>query len=207
MAGLTIQRGIHARVGWDVLLPLAAGTGAAPVLGMFFSHQAAFWGRIGAGGALDTPQSGVKDVDVFEVRLFGANQEWRWLRDGDTGTAWWIAEGASMTLPVGFSPVDSLEVTTAPSGGRLLLWGEAVETASPSGGWTLMASKRTGRFYVPADIPLGRTCVLERKAYVGSVAVASWGGTKHPDREDFGNQGIVETLCVGLGVGEQGGAR
>lgn len=159
---------------------------------LIYAPRFCVFGRMTGGGRLEGPpgfklgpHSSFTDAvlaQAYEIKLFCADWELRWLRDGMTGAAAMLAKGdrapnaLRQRLDSGETGTRSLE---DPLDRRYLLWGK-VEKNPPitRDSWTALTSNRIGRLWVPFDrldedqprIRLMAVEYLETGAY-GNVAV------------------------------------
>lgn len=164
-------------IGFDEVVALAhEAADGATVQGYTLSARAARW--VSLQGQALVPR--VDRRTLFEARLFDGQREWRWLRDGAQGRAALVGEGiqplADWEL---LEPGDSVSHKDH----RLLLWGTAL--ADGAGGWSKLASPRTGPVPVPASIEARRGAVLVLREYLAVLDV-------------HGNVGLWEERLIGL---------
>lgn len=172
---------------------LLAAAGDVPMTGvaaLIYAPRFCVFGRLTDGGRLEGPpgfklgqHSSFTDAvlaQAYEIKLFCAHWELRWLRDGMTGAAAMLADDAhtasALQQRLGDGETGARSLQGRPSQ-HYLLWGEK-ETTDPVG-WTALTSNRIGRLWVPPfdrpdeDQPRIRLMAveyLETGAY-GNVAV------------------------------------
>ena len=79
---------------------------------------------------------------VFEARVFNETAEFRWLKDGNAGTAVMLSED----VKIGFAEkVSSAAHETINQ--NYLIWGQS--TGKSENGWTKFGTARIGSFFVP----------------------------------------------------------
>ncbi len=132
-----------------------------------------------------------KDVDDgYELRIFSAAGELRWLQSGDSGSAAFVTDsdqsaGADVQCLAAWQAQDSVSID---NGHRLeqyyLLWGE--ENGGPRDGWTDLTANRIGTLTVPYELKIEKDSVprirLQYYEYIG------------PDtslKNDHGNMAVV----------------
>lgn len=155
------------------------------------SPRSAWFARYGAAGWETAPPDVVKAADVglpdreankwpdhvFEARAFNGTHEVRWVRRREGGVL------VDIELPdaKGQDRYSHLE----PIRGQRLLWG-TVATKQPQDrqGWTIMESKRIGRYAVPLEVVAG-----PRAAFRVLEILTT---------DDHGNVSVADELCAGL---------
>lgn len=160
----------------SALLAVAAGP---ELQGFVYAPKAALWVRA-RGGVLEFPPGEARPDTIFELRLFNAERELRWVRGAGAAM---LSEVPS--TPKGWKDLDPVRDCRVISR-TLLLWGARV--AAPTPGWTTLGSARTGAFQVPIGDPGERKGV----GLLTDVYLAP--------RDDHGNVGVVEERSVELKI-------
>jgi CRISPR-associated protein (TIGR03984 family) len=110
---------------------------------------------------------------VYEVRLFSAKTELRWLagpahtgQDQATGQAWLLSE-AALTVTSEWDIVDQglvpLHGESGATHSQYLLWGQVAEAAQ---GWSRLHDFRIGSLWAPVAAPVGGRIAVHYREYV-----------------------------------------
>lgn len=197
-------------VALEDLLAAAGNVPAIGVAALIYAPRFCVFGRMTGGGRLEGPpgfklgqHSSFTDAvraQAYEIKLFCADWELRWLRDGMTGAAAMLAKG-DRAPDILRQRLDSGETGTRPLHARLsqhyVLWGEK-ETTDPAG-WTALTSNRIGRLWVPFVGP----DTDRRRLWLTAVEYLETG--------PHGNVAVVDQRLTGFDAyppkrSEQGGA-
>ena len=134
---------------------------------LIYAPRFCVFGRMTGGGSLEGPPgfklgqhpsfTDAVRAQAYEIKLFCAHWELRWLRDGMTGAAAMLADDAhtasalQQRLGDGETGTRSLE---DPLDRRYLLWGKVEKNPTITrDSWTALTSNRIGRLWVPLDRP------------------------------------------------------
>ncbi len=167
----------------EVVQTAAAAARARTVRGYILSATQATWVELRDGVLVPTPSL----EKTFEARLFDGTQEWRWLREGDSGVAAWVGEVDERTEPPeGWQEVGDVRPVVKHLDHRLLLWGRALARGTerdPT--WSRLGTPRIGPRDVPVALAEGRSAVLVVREYLAVV-------------DEYGNVGPWEERLLGI---------
>ncbi|WP_179065283.1 CRISPR-associated protein Csx19 [Nostoc sp. C052] len=156
-------------------------------VGLFYSPQFCCFGKLQADATVQNPIHIIALGKVFEARIFSESKqaELRWLNElNGNGKAVLISEQIldqesfiNSTLNI-LENLDTIDQT-------YVLWGEGTKTKI-SEGWSLLATARIGKLYVPtANLNDKERVLLRTREYIHVV-------------DDYGNVAVIEECLIGF---------
>lgn len=183
------MRTLYGRFSKDILLQEALKNCASALsegVAILYSPSCCQFAKMQTDETLRDFKDKIIDIkDVFEVRVFNENHEFRWLNERNgKGRSVLISESSISTYLSDFIE-DLKELDVIPR--QYILWGKGVSNTSISG-WGKLVEARIGTLHVPVT---GLTA--DKRVYLNAVEYIK-------EVDDNGNVAVVEERLTGLEV-------